>query len=124
MIFIDTHVVIWLYEGRTELFSEAARKQIDNDDMCISPMVELELVYLREINRLRVKPKTLISDLQLRTGLKISGSSFPDIVACAHDLKWIRDPFDRLIVAQVILEKSHLVTADKVIRKHFARAVW
>ncbi|HPQ42427.1 MAG TPA: PIN domain-containing protein [bacterium] len=47
-MFLDTHVVVWLYEGRTELFTDAARNAIDANDLAISPMVLLELAYLEE----------------------------------------------------------------------------
>ena len=38
--------------------------------------------------------------------------------------KWVRDPFDRLIVAQAIANEAPLVTKDEKIRRHYRRAVW
>ena len=42
----------------------------------------------------------------------------------ALELDWTRDLFDRLIVAQAALDGAALVTTDKVIRKHYSKAVW
>ena len=35
-----------------------------------------------------------------------------------------RDPFDRLLVAQAIVEDLHLVTADRELRKYAVKVVW
>ena len=45
-------------------------------------------------------------------------------VEAAERLSWTRDPFDRLIVAQASLAGAPLVTKDRMIRKHFAKAAW
>ena len=39
MIYLDTHVVVWLYAGRTDLFPPLAKSQIDGNDLLISPLV-------------------------------------------------------------------------------------
>ena len=51
MIHLDTHVVVWLYAGRTDLLSAAAVEAIEEHSMAISPIVLLELEYLHEIGR-------------------------------------------------------------------------
>ena len=38
--------------------------------------------------------------------------------------KWIRDPFDRLIVAHAAANDAPLITRDEKIRRHYKRAVW
>ncbi len=48
---LDTHVVCWLYEGRTELLTSAAMRAIEDGLLQVSPMVQLELTYLHEIGR-------------------------------------------------------------------------
>ncbi len=46
VIYLDTHVVVWLFSGRTELLSSRAVNAIENHDLLISPIVSLELQYL------------------------------------------------------------------------------
>ncbi|MBI2375021.1 MAG: hypothetical protein HYV07_13575 [Deltaproteobacteria bacterium] len=36
----------------------------------------------------------------------------------------VSEVFDRFIVAEAALEKAQLLTKNKEIRKHYARAVW
>ena len=52
MIYLDTHVVVWLYAGLIERVSQKARDLISAQDLAISPMVSLELAYLQETGRI------------------------------------------------------------------------
>ncbi|MCD4655025.1 PIN domain-containing protein [bacterium] len=124
IIFLDTHIVVWLYEARLELFSEKAKVAIDANDLMISPMVELELIYLMEIQRIKSDAKEIVSDLQNRIALRVASTPFRKIVWVASGLKWTRDPFDRIITAQAMVENAQLVTADSIVRQHFDGAVW
>ena len=56
MIYLDTHVVLWLYALRGEGLSRRACQLIEESvTVLISPMVLLELAYLYEIDRLKVE---------------------------------------------------------------------
>ena len=53
MIHLDTHVVVWLYQGDVKKLSQRAQQLIEDNDICISPMVMLEIEYLFEIKRIK-----------------------------------------------------------------------
>ena len=124
MIYLDTHVVVWLYAGQTEKLSEKARSGINENDIYVSPIVSLELQYLLEIKRITPKPQTVISALSEAIGLNVCDKNFYQIVQCAQQYSWTRDPFDRIIVAQARLNDNILVTKDQTILTHFEHAVW
>ena len=48
VIYLDTHILVWLYGGMVDLLSEKAKTLIESEDLVISPLVELELQYLFE----------------------------------------------------------------------------
>ena len=54
MIYLDTHVVVWLYAGDTERLSVHARQHIESNELLVSPIVLLELAYLKELGRITV----------------------------------------------------------------------
>ena len=124
MIYLDTHVVIWMYIGDLTLFSRNSKKLIDAEDLKISPMVILELHYLEELGRLKVPAGAIMKDLQQRVGLSVCDRSFPLVVESAASCAWTRDPFDRIIAGQAQLSGSRLLTKDKTIRRHYSVAVW
>ena len=66
----------------------------------------------------------MFGDLEAKIGLKICNQKFIDVATEALRHSWTRDMFDRLIVAQAAVTKSHLITKDEFIRQHYTRAVW
>lgn len=124
VIFLDTHVVIWIANGELHKLSLRAYEYISNNQVAISPFVRFELQYLKEIDRIRVEPKNLIQYLWDEIGLVEVNSSFSQVVDVASKITWTRDAFDRIIVADAELHDSPLITADKLIRKHFKNAIW
>ena len=124
MIYLDTHVVVWLYGGITERLSQRAKTLINEHDLLISPMVSLELQYLYEIGRITDDSATIMADLAQRVGLRVCNKSFEMIVTRARALSWTRDPFDRIIVAQAELNNNLLLSKDQSIRKNYLHAIW
>lgn len=124
MIYLDTHVVAWLYAGRTDLLSSLARSLIDGNELLVSPMVRLELQYLYEVGK-TAEPAAPVADALARElGLRSCDLPFADVAEVACDQEWTRDPFDRIIVAQARLRGAPLLTKDTDIHDHFDEAVW
>lgn len=124
VIFLDTHVAVWLYAGQLERFSPRVRRDLEAAELLISPAVTLELQYLFEVGRIAAKAAAIAAELQRAIGLRTSDLSFERVVTQALKQTWTRDPFDRLITAQAALGKARLLTKDRDIRAHYSRAYW
>ena len=123
MIYIDTHIAVWLYAGQVEKLSEIAKEFLNENEIYISAVVRLELQYLSEIERITDGANEIVSDLSNRIGLKICDKSFNSIINYSMDLVWTRDPFDRIIVANAALNNDPLVTKDRKILDHYEKAL-
>lgn len=124
VVHLDTHIVCWLYEGRTELLTPAAMNAIEAGLLQVSPMVQLELTYLHEIGRINRGGSSVLDALEKDIGLGVADISFAQVAKVAETLNWTRDPFDRLIVAHSMVADAELVSKDQLIRKHFSKVVW
>ena len=124
MIYLDTHIVVWLYAGLTEKFSQPVRALLNEHDLYISPIVRLELQYLYEIQRLTVEADVIVADLASRIGLTVCDKNFNTIVSQALNCSWTCDPFDRIIVAQANLNDDILISKDQTILEHYPHARW
>jgi PIN domain nuclease of toxin-antitoxin system len=124
VIFLDTHIVVWLYAGKIDKLSKPAKKAINKHQVMISPIVELELQYLYEIGRIKRKPQIIVAALGQSIGLKTSDDKLTNTVKVASQLGWTRDPFDRLIVASATIHGANLISADKNILKNYSLALW
>ena len=123
VIHLDTHVVVWAYLGDVGRLAPV-REILDGATLGVSPMVRLELQYLHEIGRLRVSGATVTAELAGTLGLVSTDVSFGAVTDVAAGLGWTRDPFDRLIVANAIVDGVPLLTRDETLRAHFAAARW
>ena len=110
MILLDTHAVIWIAQGhrRSRPLERFAR-------VYISPASLLEIQFLLEVGRIRLKsghsPAMLADDDRWRLDEPPSVKWFE----IASELTWTRDPFDRLLGAHTRLRGWKLATADDVI---------
>ena len=124
MTYLDTHVAAWLYGGHLSNLSETARQEIAKEPLLISPMVLLELQLLFEIKRAKDPASKVAEHLARDLGVTVCDHPFPLVAASGMDIKWTRDPFDRLIVAHAAANDAPLLTKDERIRRHYKRAVW
>jgi PIN domain nuclease of toxin-antitoxin system len=124
VIYLDTHVTLWLYEAQTGLFPSSLRAVVEDNDLVVSPLVELELQYLFEVGKITQPGDEIVNRLEEEIGLRRCGLPFSVVVKTALDIHWTRDPFDRLIVAQAAARNLPLVTKDEIIRDNYAEAVW
>ena len=124
MVFIDTHIVIWLISGQYKKISKQASEIIQKEELYISPMVILELEYLYEIGRLTHNAKWIIDKLKHDIGLQIYDENLLYITNLSLDIKWTRDVFDRMIIATAMANNSTLITKDKIILKNYKKAIW
>ncbi|MGH8925871.1 MAG: type II toxin-antitoxin system VapC family toxin [Acidimicrobiia bacterium] len=124
MIFLDTHVAIWLADGQTKRLSSKAVKSIDgSDSVSISPLVLLEMQFLVEAGRL-THPTDSITKALAIAGIGVHDGSLTEIATKAIELGWTRDPFDRLIAGHASAFRAALVTKDQTLLDNYSRAIW
>ena len=123
-MYLDTHVVVWLYQKDESRFSPSAREMIESRDLIVSPIVLLELEYLFETGRIRTKARDLFGYLHTTIQIETCNKPFSSVVAKALGIKWTRDPFDRLIISHASIDDSELLTKDADIHTYYQHAVW
>ena len=126
-LLLDTHALIWFAENDASL-SRGARQALNepaNDLYCsVASIWEMAI---------KVSLGKLMTSARLDTGfhhlLEDNGFSILD-VEYAHavqvlTLPWHhRDPFDRLLVAQVMLERLALVSHDHQLDAYGIKRIW
>lgn len=122
--FLDTHALLLLGQGRTSRFGAESRRLLLTAELRVSPIVLLELHYLRESGRVVVDPDRAYADVLAECDVAESSDPFTAVVREAKSLAWARDPFDRLIVGAAMVHRAKLVTKDANIHEHFDGAVW
>lgn len=124
IVLLDTHLVVWLYDGRLEMIPKPVREILETREIGVSPIVSLELQYLYESGKIRHEGGVYLNDLQTRISLQMCSDPFWDVIHLAERESWTRDPFDRILTAHARLRKTLLVTKDTTIRKNYSHAFW
>ena len=124
MIYLDTHILIWLFEKKLKKFQKSTILLIENNDLYISPIVELEIQFLYEIGRIKQQSKEIISAMKKELFLKSCELPFEAVIGEAMKVFWTRDPFDRIIVSQAKAGNRPLITKDEMILKNYENAIW
>ena len=121
-LLLDTQVLIWALENNPTL-SDAAREAIvDGENLIFVSAVSVwEISVKQAMGKLRV-PDNLIEEIQIHrfTPLEISlqHAQLAGRLPAIH-----KDPFDRMLIAQSILEKLSIVTRDQIMNKYKANVL-
>jgi len=123
--YLDTHVAVYLHAGLLEELSMEAKRQVEANDLLISPMVFLEFDYLFQRKKIAFDAKSLFAGLNATFGVTLCTLPFAAVAHEAIGITWTTDPFDRLIVAQASAKhEAILVTRDRLIRQNYGNARW
>jgi PIN domain nuclease of toxin-antitoxin system len=122
-LILDTHAALWWLSG-DERFGTAAEEQLTDatNQVLLSAAVVWEVAIKRALGKLSA-PDDLADTL-------VAGGARPlpiglEHAAAVEQLPWHhRDPFDRLLVAQAMIERAALVSADEALRAYEVPVVW
>ena len=124
MIFIDTHVAAFLAGKQVRKLTKRVQKTIEEESVWISPISLLELRYLHQLGRISYDSSAIFSFLKANIQLQQSQTPIDSLVMAAMDINWTRDLFDRLIVADCIVNGAKLMTKDTLILENYPQALW
>jgi PIN domain nuclease of toxin-antitoxin system len=110
VILLDTNALIWLNANHRRTRTLAGR----HDALFVSPATLLELQFLEEAGRIRLRGDGLQGIVQDDRWVLDEAPSTHWFMRAAEE-SWTRDPFDRLIVAHARLRRWRLATGDAAI---------
>lgn len=116
VILLDTNAVIWIDGNHTRV--RGLLKQ--RGPFFVSPATVLELQFLEEIGRIRLRSG--IAGIVHDPRWTVDDTPAIDWFVAAAEQSWTRDPFDRLIVAHAIVRRSRLASADERLLRHLRPA--
>jgi PIN domain nuclease of toxin-antitoxin system len=125
-LLLDTHTLIWFFNGDILLSEKAKRSIIEIQHRKFVSIVSVwEIAIKISLNKLTFEGKTIgFLDLINDSGFVLLSVDKNHILEL-EKLPFIhRDPFDRLLVATAISEKMHIVTADTNIQKYSVNYIW
>lgn len=115
-LLLDTHLLLWALSQPRKL-TAAARKQIDASEVYASAASIWEISVKSALGKLAANPRDILAGIEPAgfSLLTISGEHAAKVVELPPLHK---DPFDRLLVAQSMVEPMLLLTNDEALRDY------
>lgn len=113
MVLIDTHALIWALYDSGKL-SEAAKQAIRQSDCCVSIASLWEMSIKMSKGSLKLRESIMeVADRCMAMGVELLGLKPEHCQKLMALPDYHRDPFDRIIMAQSLVEGFPLVTKDE-----------
>lgn len=126
-LLLDSHSFIWWRDEPTKLSSTAYDESSNpNNDIFLSVITVWELQIKIALNKFTFKGglENAVEDERQKNGfqilpVKLSHALYLENLPLHH-----KDPFDRLLISQAIIENMTLVTADPEFSKYQVNLLW
>jgi PIN domain nuclease of toxin-antitoxin system len=128
-VLVDTHAVIWWLAGDRRLSRAAEEAIAAASEPLVSACTLFEVAIKESLGKLELAAgwvDELLSNegfslLPIRPDHTIALSTLPFVAVNGTEM---RDPFDRLLVAQSGVEQVPVVTRDPAMRAHGIPTIW
>jgi PIN domain nuclease of toxin-antitoxin system len=126
-LLLDTHTLLWFLAGSPQL-SAAALTAINDpaNERWLSPISLLEIAIKVRINKLRLTaPFGVLFPAQLTSNrIRLWPIEAPHCAALTTLPLHHRDPFDRLLIAQALVEGVPVVGVDSIFDQYGITRLW
>lgn len=122
-VLLDTHALIWALEGGEQL-SAVARGLVEalDNEVLVSSVSAWEIAIKRSLGKLDA-PRELTAAVA-DAGFVRRGVGFEDCERLQDLPDHHRDPFDRMLIAQALVDGIPIVTRDAVIARYGVPTIW
>ena len=125
-LLLDTNALVWALANRERLSRRAESAVLSGERLLVSPLTIYELAQKVHVGKLELpaSPSEFV-----RRGVESLEASWLPVdfrhTSAADMLPWLhRDPFDRLLALQAIVDDLGLVSADREFDRYGIRRIW
>ncbi|MEH1937343.1 MAG: type II toxin-antitoxin system VapC family toxin [Nostoc sp.] len=126
-LLLDTHVIIWSAGNPEKLSQRVGNLLIDTNNLWVVSIASVwELQIKSQLGKLNLSSSlpNFIETQQRVNNLQILPIELTHIYALEALPSHHRDPFDRIIIAQAIVEKMPLLSIDAVFNVYPVQRIW
>jgi PIN domain nuclease of toxin-antitoxin system len=126
-LLLDTHTFLWFVMGDARLSARARALIEDRGNERLLSLASLwEMAIKHRLGKLSLTEPfdTLIPGQLDLTGVRLLDIRFSHITVVSALPLHHRDPFDRMLIAQAIIEESPLLSADSAFDAYRVTRIW
>ena len=121
-ILVDTHIFLWMLAS-PEKISEEKRYELESpaNEIFLSAVSVAELMIKHSIGKIRIDFDPV--ELAGQTGLDLLDFTCAEALLLGNLPFHHKDPFDRMLIAQAMVNKLFLMTEDSKFRKYDCKTI-
>ena len=126
-LLLDTHAFLWWLANDPALSGKARTAIADGRHECFVSLASCwEMAIKCSLGKLRLTQpvERFIPDEISANGFHLLGIDFRHVAKVETLPFYHRDPFDRLLAAQALLEKMTIVSCDTVLSEYGVKRIW
>jgi PIN domain nuclease of toxin-antitoxin system len=122
-LLLDTHAALWWLTADERFGTEAERQLTDTTNhVLLSAAVVWEIAIKRSLGKLEA-PDDLVPTLT-GAGALPTPITLEHAAAVEHLPPHHRDPFDRILIAQALLERAAIISGDAALTDYGVNVIW
>ena len=125
-LLLDTHSFLWYYKGVSDLSTNALHLiESPENDFFISVVSLWEIAIKNSLGKLGLNAPLgdFFKDV-VQKGFNLMPIDLSHILQSAAFPFHHRDPFDRMLVSQALVENFVIVTKDAAIKEYAVKTIW
>lgn len=118
-ILLDTHILLWFLDDSPELPQKTLSLLKSADEVYASTVNLWEIVVKHSIGKLKISFDVHdLVEIISQSGIEILSIKPEHALKLADLENYHKDPFDRLLISQSMVEPLHLLTSDSLIAQY------
>lgn len=125
-LLLDTHVFLWFINGENQLPDKIVKQIVDKNNHCFVSIASIwEIVIKLSIDKLEIRGGfDTIEDFLDNNDIEILPISFSHTKRLLKLPNLHRDPFDRMIISQALVEKMPVISKDNFFKDYNIKVIW
>ena len=126
-LLVDSHTFIWSYDEQHKLSRKALQAMSDPANNLFLSLVsiwEIQIKIMLGKFKFTDPLADVISEQQKANGFQLLPVSLPHILALENLPPHHKDPFDRLLISQTIVENMTLISGDSLFPLYPVNLLW
>ena len=125
-LLLDTHTFLWFIDDSPQLSQQGKALLEADNELWLSIASLWEITIKLRLGKLTVGMpiEVLMTEHLTRNAIDILPITVAHLIALSTLPLHHRDPFDRLLIVQAMVEQAHLVSADPAFDAYPVQRVW
>ena len=124
---LDTHTLLWIVTDSPKLSKEAKKLYLEMDNLILFSLASIwELAIKSSLGKIEFEKslESFVEEHVKENNIQILNIEIPHLLRIEQLPFYHRDPFDRLLISQLIENNLSIISCDKMFDLYDVKRIW